>query len=780
MLGLAGLRWRPPGAEAGATACYPSAPVSDPTPKPFLGVVFVVVAATAIRLWPVGDVLGGDRVRLVGGGDAEYHVLRAQQIAADWPRVLWVDPYLDYPNGGLIPWPPLLDQMVATLAVLTGSGDDAEHVARVAAIVPVFLAAATAMLLVALARTLMGGAGVAAAFIASMLPAAVGYGFVGLADQHALELLLWCAAVLAYARGSRTGGGMPAVVLGVVLSLSFWSWPGSGAYLLFLSAHAAATHLIEPAGPESARRHARTLALGGAVAALLLAISIAVLAPPGSLRRLGIVSIGGLAVVLCAGAALGAGTLLLAHVRRRARAGLPRRIAEVAAAGALAGGALLLIPGALDGVRHGLAAAGAANGWYQTIGEFRPALGSGIVPLSHEIAQLVAFYGLALFALPFAFAALRREWEVRPDRRDVIFLLATWCVVSLVAALARMRFMLYLSAPLGICCAVWVERVATRWERRRSVAVAAGTLVIVAPAYLLFAKPEPASDPRLVAAATWVASSTPRPAQPAALLASWTDGHALRAAGLPVVSSPFGTDVSVGSLRDEATFFCSLSGEEAYAVAHRRGIGFVMVREPVDTVYSVQDFGAGSGSAAPVIASRSWRDGARLEPGPDFHRTVMARLFYGDGMASRRHPEAALGWARLVREELPPEPSGAPDARQIKTFGIVPGALVRVTGAAPGARVSASARISTNAGRSFSWSTHALANGEGEAVMRVPYASGENGASRAGPYAVTDGARSGSADVTDGQVSAGAEVVVELSDGSSRVPASTAAPEGRR
>jgi asparagine N-glycosylation enzyme membrane subunit Stt3 len=754
--------------------------VSDSTPKPFLGVLLVVVAATAIRLWPAGDVLGGDRVRLIGGGDAEYHVLRAQQMAADWPRVLWVDPYLDHPHGALIPWPPLLDQVVATLAVLTGSGRDADHVAGVAAMFPLFLAAATAMLLVALARILAGGAGVTAAFIASMLPASVAYGFIGLADQHALELLLWCAAVLAYALGSRTGGGTPAVALGVVLALSFWNWPGSGAYLLFLSAHAAATHVIEPAGPESARRHARTLALGGAVAALVLAISVAVLAPSGSLRRLGIVSIGGLAVVLCAGAALGAGTLLLAHVRRRSRAGLSRRIAEVAAAGALAGGALLLVPGALDGVRHGLAAAGAANGWYQTIGEFRPALGSGIVPLSHEIAQLVAFYGLALLALPFVFVALRREWKDRPDRRDVIFLLAAWCLASLVAAFARMRFMLYLSAPLGICCAVWIERLAKRWRWRGSAGVAAGALVVVAPAYLLFAKPELASDPRLVAAATWVASSTPPAAQPAAVLASWTDGHALRAAGLPVVSSPFGTDVSVDSLRDEATLFSSLSGDDAYAVAHRRGIGFVMVREPVDSVYSVQDFRAGAGGAPPVIASRSWRDGAHLEPGPDFHRTVMARLFYGDGMASKRHPEPALGWARLVREELPPEPSGAPDVRQIKTFGIVPGALVRVTGVAPGARVSASARISTNPGRSFSWSTHALANGEGEAFMRVPYASGENGASRAGPYAITDGARSLSATVTDDQVTAGAEIVVDLSDGSSRVPALTAAPGDRR
>jgi hypothetical protein len=302
--------------------------------------------------------------------------------------------------------------------------------------------------------------------------------------------------------------------------------------------------------------------------------------------------------------------------------------------------------------------------------------------------------------------------------------------------------------------------------------IAAGAIAIVAPAYALFGKPGLASDSGVFEAAQWIATSTPRRSEPPVVLASWTDGHALRAAGLAVVGSPFGTEISLQSLQDEATFFCSVSGGDAHALAHARGVGFVMVREPVDTVFSVQDYHrAEPGLAPPVRETRSLSEGARLEPGPEFHRTVMARLFYGDGMASKRHPEPALGWARLLREELPPDPSGAPDVRQVKTFGIVPGALVRVVGAPPGARIVASARISTNAGRAFTWGTYAVADGEGEAALRVPYATGENGACRALPYAIGAGGRSAAVSVGADDVTSGAELVVDLSGVSGGVPA---------
>jgi asparagine N-glycosylation enzyme membrane subunit Stt3 len=721
----------------------------------------------------MGDVFGAERVRLIGGGDAEYHVLRAQLMAADWPQLLWVDPHLDSPYGALIPWPPLLDHIVATVAVITGSGADAEHVARVAAIFPVIFAALTALLLVPLARVLTGGSGIAAAFIASMLPASVGYGFVGLADQHVLELLLWCSALLAYALGARARGLGPAVGLGSVLALAFWNWPGSGAYLVFLSGHAALAHGVEPGGPGSARAWERTLAMGAAVAALLLTGSVALLGPPGALQRMSIVSVGGLSVVLCAAVAAGAGVLLLAHAARRSPAGPLRRIAEVAAAGLVAAAALMSVPGVLDGVRHGLVAAGAANAWFRSIGEFWPMLGSGIIPIRREVLNPFAFFGLALLALPFAAAAGRRAWIERPERRSEIFLVAVWCAASLVAGLARMRFMLYLSVPVGVCCAAWLERVARRRERWRALVVAGGALAIVAPAYVLYDKPAAASEPRLVDAIRWIAASASREPQPFAVLAPWTDGHAVRAAGLPVIGSPFGTEVSVRSLRDEATFFSSVSGDEPRALAHRRRIGFVIARDPIETVWSLQDLREGAELPTLVHETRSLREGARLDPALDFSRTVMARLFYGDGMAAKRHAEPAFGWARLLREELPPDASGAPDPGQIKTFGIVPGALLRVRGALPGGSVFATARVTTNARRAFTWSTYAVADGAGEAVVRVPYASGENGACRALPYAIGDGARSVTVTVRNEQVTAGAEITVELPE------RSAGPPEGR-
>jgi asparagine N-glycosylation enzyme membrane subunit Stt3 len=468
--------------------------------------------------------------------------------------------------------------------------------------------------------------------------------------------------------------------------------------------------------------------------------------------------------------ALGAGLLLVSHRMRRGRARVGRRVAEVALAGAIAGAAVASIPGVLAGVRQGLAAAGAANAWYRTITEFWPLIGSGFVPLQRELVYPVAFFGLGFLVLPLAAIGLRREWVERPDRRGALLFLWGWCAVSLVASLARTRFMLYLAVPLAVCAAAWLERVARRAGSRAELAIAAGAMAIVAPAYAFYQKPAPATDAPLLETVRWIADAELRNARPGAVLAPWTNGHAVRAAGLPVVGSPFGTDVSARSLEDEAAFFCTFSSEEARAIADERRVDFVIVRQPIDVVWSLQDLrprpdrrGA-DGVAAPLVtevhSTWAWM---RLDPGAEFSRTIMARLFYGDGMASRRHAEPALGWVRLVREEFAPEPSGLPDVRQTKTFSVVRGALLRVDGARPGAAVLASARITTNVGRAFVWTTQATADATGSASLRVPYATGANGTSSALAYEVRDGEQQATVNVAEAAVTTGSEIVVALS-----------------
>ncbi|HSN90833.1 MAG TPA: STT3 domain-containing protein, partial [Anaeromyxobacteraceae bacterium] len=300
--------------------------------RALLALAAVLALALGLRLAPFGRIFTPGGVALAADGDTWYHALRAERIARDWPRVPWTDPGMNHPAGAEIPWPPLLDQAVATLAVATGPATP-EHVRAVAALVPPVLGAAVVALAALLGAALLGGAAWwDAALLVALLPAAIRQSFVGRPDHHVLEVLLAGAALLAYAReiGRERAGRLGPALLGAVLALSFWSWSGSALTLLFLAAHAALLHVLSPPGDPAPARAARTLALGGLAAALLLAITVGALGPPGALRSLRLTPITGLSAALCALTALGAGALLAAR-RLDAAAGPLRRAAHLAA-----------------------------------------------------------------------------------------------------------------------------------------------------------------------------------------------------------------------------------------------------------------------------------------------------------------------------------------------------------------------------------------------------------------------------------------------------------------
>ena len=87
----------------------------------------------------------------------------------------------------------------------------------------------------------------------------------------------------------------------------------------------------------------------------------------------------------------------------------------------------------------------------------------------------------------------------------------------------------------------------------------------------------------------------------------------------------------------------------------------------------------------------------------------------------------------------------------------------RFHGAVPGVDVVALVPLRSNVGRDFVWATRAPADDAGVARLRVPYATGQNGAVMAGSYAVqTAGKGRVEAPVTEAQVTGGEAVEVAL------------------
>jgi hypothetical protein len=712
----------------------------------------------AVRLAPWPWVFGGGVVRIVGDGDVLYHLAQAERLVAGGLGAVWRDPGLNHPLGADVPGPPLFDGLLAAAGwVAAGAAAPDRATLEAAAMwVPALLGVLTVLLLAWLGRALLGGRPwLDAALLLALLPSHAMLSSLGRADHHALEPLLFGLVVLAAARLARGGGAGPAALLAASAALSFWNWNGSALYLALLAGFAAAWHALAPAGDEAPGRAAARLAAGLLAGALLLAGSVAILAPTANLFTAGLSGLTGLQPALLAGAGLACAALAAAR-RFRPAAGPAERAATAAVALLLPPALLLALPWSREGLDRGLTML-AARGWYRTIQEFRPLLPSGVAPLADDARSVLSGHGLAPLAVLAALPLTWRRWRLAAaGDRGPLLLFGVAAAGALALGWARNRFVVYLSLAEALSTALLAREVASlvaaRWPARRLAGPAAGlglAALVVAP--VLPSLPE----------ATWAARMPARYSDLAplarlagrvgtlpgreAVLAPWSHGHDLRwFSGRPVVSSPFGVEGGAGALETDAAFHRTTSQAEAEALLAARRVGLVATFEPLDEVVSLAAF-------APAGAIQVHRQGAdpdRLDDVvvlPTFRMLVATRLWLWDGMWGQadgrpeREGPAALDAFRLVGESPSRSIWHAVAVPMFKLFQPVAGARLTVRGATPGASVAARTVLRSNTGRIVEWATHAGADADGVATLRLPYASGLNGAVEAAPWRIDDG-----------------------------------------
>ena len=744
----------------------PSAPLPRPTRGPRTGHLIAAGALLAVsllvRLAPSPKFFTPDGVLLATDGDTYYHALRSERIARAWPHVPWFDPGMNHPYGAEVIWPPLFDQLIATSAVATGPAT-ADHVAAVAAIVPVILGLGVVALAALMAARLTALAGWEAALLVALLPAAARFGCIGRADHHVLESLLAGLAVLALTQGIRHRSSWPrASLLATVLALAFWNWPGSALNLVLLGACLAAMHVLLPPGQGEVGAAASTLARGAVVSAGLLG-------PPGALWSMRLTPISGLSVVLTLLTSAAAAVIVLARRYDRG-AGIVRRAAHLAAACALPLAVVLAVPPALrEGVAHGATAVSAGNAWYQFISEFQPLVFSGWHPWTEEVAGATFAYGLTPILLIGAGVLLVRAWRESPDRRPYLIVLAVWTVSTLGLVVFRRRFECYAVLPLAVC-AGWVvhEGAATlsaKLRRGRGMAAAlaiVGVLLAAAPglpaAFTGGIAELPDGAPDKYPLFRWLASVPATPGREG-VLAFWAHGHDLQwLARRPVVSTPFGSDIDARSLGGEASFITALEPSAARALLDERRIGFVLVQNPVSEVATIGRLAPGSAELA--SAERSLVTGVEWALREELLDLVVSRLFFFDG--GSRDDAPSLSDYRLVGESQTATEVLGRRTNVFKLYQVVDGALLQVRVQSPGTLVRATARVTTNQRRAFMWSAAAVSDASGVATIRVPYSAGQNGLTVAEPYVVSSGARTVVVPVPEQDVLGGSAVPVDL------------------
>lgn len=732
-------------------------PPLPPSFRHAMVVATAVAVAVAVRLAPWPQVYGEDGARLVGDSDPHYHVLRAERWLAGAPGAPWRDPQLNWPTGADVPWPPLFDALVAgTARAAYGPVVERQELAAASAALPVALGAILAVLAAALARALAGG-GAVAAFLVAVLPAAAAPTLLGRVDQHGLEVVLFAALLLAFARAGERWRAA-ALGLAVLAPIAFWTWMGSALHLVLPLAAASAWHLAElPAAAPGLR----ALAAGAAGGAVGLAVSVAWWGAPGALASGATTGVGGLHVALLAATAAFAAGLLAARRARGARpAAVPRRAIELGVAALAPAAVLLAVPALRAGVLGGLTAAAAANPWYAAIDEFEPLVGSGVMPLSEELWALVSGYGLAHLAAAAGVAALARRWRGRPDERPRLLLLAVSLAVLVPAALARKRMGIYAAVPLAVAADAGIRWAAARLAggaRLRAVAAAALACAVVAPVVPEHLAPAPQLG-RAEEAVLRAAADAPVAPGAEAVMAPWSLGHLVQFfADRPVVASPFGTEGGATALPDAAAFWFATDQATAEEVLSRRRAGLVLLADVVSEAGVLQAFAAPGAPRAlePGLAP----DGRRVSRDTeDFWRLLPNRLYFDDGLATGGGPP--LDAFRLLAETPATAPENAARETQWKLFERVPGARVEVAGAA--GPVRAEVRLVTAAGRHLVWSVVAAPGPDGRARLRLPYATGANGLVTASPWIVDDGVRSVELTVPETEVRAGRVTAVTM------------------
>jgi hypothetical protein len=231
-----------------------------------------------------------------------------------------------------------------------------------------------------------------------------------------------------------------------------------------------------------------------------------------------------------------------------------------------------------------------------------------------------------------------------------------------------------------------------------------------------------------------------------------------------VLVSPFGTDAGETPMTDWTRFLFTTDPADAERVLLSRRAGLLLLRNPSHELVGLRGY-APEHQLPPLLVERdAWR-GETVSATSRFPALIVSRLYFGDGAGGA---DGSLEFARLVWEGASTRPNHPVREERLKAFELVPGAAVRVEGAAPGAGVVATIDVVTNTGRTFTWSTRRIADRGGAVSLRVPYATGANGAGRAGACVVSDGSRAALAVIPAEAVETGAGLAVSLAGATAR------------
>ena len=664
--------------------------------------VLVALGAAVVAVRGIGfeQVLPADfDGALLAIDDAQYHARRAAHTYQNFPAVLSFDPYLNYPRGAWVPWPPLYDFGLGAAGRVIG------ELEPVLVWSSVLLGLATAFVVYAIGSMLAGpGVAIPAVAIFALLPASSRYTSVGNPDHHAAVTLiasLWLACLVASLgagdRRARIWGAQAILVL--VRSAMLLTWHGSLLYVVLAEALA-----LGLATAFDRRQQLLAQSAGCGLTALVgwaaLWLPHSELGGPWSPVELSRLQPAILTSFAC--------VALVPASWRRGATGQRFLVTAVAV-------------GSAAGVVAWLAWDSLASGW-EYLARVEPFIAHNLEtqPLWTPDTA-VGLFGYAAWGLPLT--PIAGVWLARrAEHPEPALLLAGWTSALLLLAVSSARYGSDLApaASVSIASLLFLSGEAlTRRGRLGRVPVRVATalliLLLMLPAMrslwrhaarsaltlagyeVELKRPGLGFVRSVYAFVDAVRQATPDTGEAPAygILTPNTLGFVMNARGeRPTPAGNFGPYVGREGLELTRAFYRTTDEREAFHDLRAQDVRYVVTSD--------------AGAQAPA--------------------SMLHRLHRDDGSWVKGRP--ALGHFRLVTEApsrgvpLGALGGAAPDFVEVpyKLFEVVRGAVLQVRGSQPGRPVHAQLEVMTPSGRRFAYRASTRASSEGVARLRVPYA----------------------------------------------------------
>jgi oligosaccharyl transferase (archaeosortase A-associated) len=751
----------------------------------------IMLLGLVVRLIPAIYSIVGDKV-VFPGPDSYYHMRRVVLTVLHYPAANTFDPYVNYPHGFTINWPPLFDVITATASLLAGFGHpDAFTIEVVASVVPVLMGVAVIAIVYYFAKDAMNEkVALIAAIIIAVVPAGVFRSMFGLVDHHELEVLISLAMYLLFMRavsGARKAGvistrpAIYAALAGVATASMIMSWDGAPIFIGIMVIYALVQYAYDAFNRESSG-YLTAIGLIASAVALAIIAPLACLSAP--LFYFNAAELSWFHIVFLLSVALF--FLLmgsLSYMLRKWSApwqALPVAVIAIAATATLA--LKLALPMFLHGIETGLLYLGGTDKVMGTISEVEPIylyMGqiSATIPWMYfSFIGPIAVLGLFLYML-----ALK---DRKPNNIEVFFLV--WTAIIILLGMMQKRFINLLAVNASIFGGyafykaleiAGLEQYLSPADKKRSSRAGSMSATLIAAFLIIPLLLAPVLMNSIVltgspeqyvldwsTACDWVKENTPatsflyspdRGNVPEYGIMSWWDygNYILYRAERPARANNFQTGI-----KDAANFFVAGDEEAANAIMDSNDLRYVMLDYRMGSPWGGVQYGIFDDMA--YLAGddpMSYRDNAaasaNMSANDKYYNSMYSRLFYGDacGGGFSGYAIAPLEHYRLLYVTDGVDP--------VKVFEYVKGATISGR-ADPGSTVELKLKIATPYGQ-WMYSNDTEAGTDGLYSFVVPYHTSSSLFVRTDDfYSITCGSLSTSVAVPESAVLGGATIQV--------------------